>query len=231
MPNWVYTYLDITGKEEDLREFIDKARQPYVTHHRGDFVVNEDGTKSYDETIIRENIEDDPLSFWNFKKPTDLEAYFGNSKENPEGYDTWTMEERLAHSLQFSSNGWYDWNVREWGTKWDASQSELVESSDPKNGHISYRFETAWSPAEGAFQAMVEQHPSLHFTFNCEEEQGWGVEYESKNGELVETNSWDIPDSHADYVERDNVDSCICSYEDDKDEWYEDCPADLEEAK
>ena len=75
---------------------------------------------------------------------------------------------------------------------------------------------------------MVEQHPTLAFSFHCEEEQGWGVEYDSVSGELVETNSWDIPDSHADYVGRDNEDGCVCSYEDDQDEWYNDCPKEEE---
>jgi hypothetical protein len=70
---------------------------------------------------------------------------------------------------------------------------------------------------------MVEQHQKLHFNFECEEEQGWGVEYESFNGNLSLVKEWDIPNSHADYVERDNVDGCVCSHEDDRSEWFEDC--------
>lgn len=230
MPNWVYNYAYITGKEEDLREFIDKARQPYATYFRGGFEEGEAGAKIYNPDLVREAVWEEPLSFWNFKKPTDTDTYFSTDSVKPEGYEEMNIEERMAHSINYSSNGWYDWNVREWGTKWDASEVELMENFNPKDGHISYRFNTAWSPAEGAFQAMVEQHPNLHFTFSCEEEQGWGVEYESFNGNLSLVKEWDIPDSHADYVERDNVDGCVCNWEDDRSEWFDDCHK-YEEAK
>ena len=230
MPNWVYTYLDITGKEEDLREFIDKAKQPYATHHTGGFEVGEDGAKVFNPELVVEGVSDEPLSFWNFKKPTDLEAYFSNTRERPENWEEMSIEEKVAHDMKFEGNGWYSWNCREWGTKWDTCESELMDNSSVKDGHISYKFDTAWSPAEGAFQAMIEQHPNLHFSFHCEEEQGWGVEYESSNGNLSVVKEWDIPDSHADYVERDNVDSCLCSYNDDRSEWFDDCP-EYEEAK
>lgn len=227
MPNWVYTYLVITGAEKDLREFMEKAKTPYVTNYTGGFIEKKDGTKEYDETLVRESVIEQPISFWNFKKPTNLEAYFSSATgENPEGYETWTVEERLAYFLQHQSDGWYDWNIRNWGTKWEATDVELEEYLN--YGYIVYRFNTAWSPPEGAFQAMTEQHLNLHFRFECEEEQGWGVEYESFNGNLSLVREWDIPESHADYRDRDNIDGCICNWEDDQSEWYDDCPREME---
>jgi hypothetical protein len=44
------------------------------------------------------------------------------------------------------------------------------------------------------------------------------------NGVTVEIRAWDIPDSHADYAERDNPDGCPCSYEEDTTYWFDDCP-------
>lgn len=230
MPNWVYTHLEITGSEEELRDFIDKARQPYTTHHTGGFEVGEAKAKVYNPDLVRESVWEEPLSFWNFKKPTDLEAYFSNKKNNPDNWEDMSIEEKVAHDMKFEGDGWYSWNCREWGTKWDACESELQSHSDPTKGSITYSFSTAWSPPEEAFKLMIEQHPNLHFSISCEEEQGWGVEYESFNGNLSLVKEWDIPDSHADYVERDNVDGCICSYEDDPEYWYDDCHK-YEEAK
>jgi hypothetical protein len=72
---------------------------------------------------------------------------------------------------------------------------------------------------------MVEKFPTLTFKFNCEEEQGWGVEFEGTDGELMVADEWDIPESHADFKARDNVDGCACAhYSDEPDEWYDDCP-------
>lgn len=223
MPNWVFNSLYVHGNEADLRAFMDKASKPYTTYHKGKFVGS-----SYDADAVDVSVHKSPISFMNFTSPEDLDTYYSTSSVKPEGYEEMTLDEKLAYSLQFSSDGWYDWNVREWGTKWDACDA-TIEDDDPSTGMISYRFSTAWSPAEGAYRKMVEQHPTLEFSFHCEEEQGWGVEFESEDGELVETNSWSIPNSHADYESRDNEDGCICSWEDDQDEWYKDCPRDKEE--
>jgi hypothetical protein len=64
----------------------------------------------------------------------------------------------------------------------------------------------------------------LEFDFYWEEEQGWGGEAIGAGGYYSITKEWDIPNSHSDYVERDREESCICSWADDKDDWYEDCP-------
>jgi len=227
MPNWVFNTAKIAGSEADLNKFIEKAKQPYQTYHKGDFVVSEDGSKKYDDSIVKEQEHKSALSFWNFKKPENQEVYFGASDYKPEGYDELSMEEKMAISMQFKSDGWYDWNIREWGTKWDAS--DVDQSGDPATGEISYSFSTAWSPAEDAFRAMVSQHPELSFEFYCEEEQGWGVEFEGTDGELCVTKEWDIPNSHQDYLDLDQ--ECrACEYfsdTGDQDDLHDDCPGNI----
>lgn len=142
------------------------------------------------------------LSFWNFIEPEDKEHYF-------------------------TGDNWYNWNVENWGTKWDASDS-AVSSVDTPEG-LFYTFETPWGIPEPVFRAMVSQFPQLHFEFWSEEEQGWGASFASSideegNSHLTLTKEWDVPDSHADYVDRENEEGCICSWEEDQNEWYSDCP-------
>jgi hypothetical protein len=224
MPNWVFNNVSISGKEEDLKKFMEKAGKPYMTYHKGVRYQDAEGNWKYDADKIDEHLKESPISFMNFATPEDIDAYFGASDYKPEGYDKLSTEERMAVAMRFSSDGWYDWNVRNWGTKWDACNPEIT-SDDPSSGSISYSFDTAWSPAEGAYRAMVEQHPELSFEFHCEEEQGWGVEFEGTDGELSITNEWDIPETHADWVKLDREDSCPCAYNEDPEDMYEDCPA------
>jgi len=108
----------------------------------------------------------------------------------------------------------------------DANDEELETDLDKLEPHdsLSYRFSTAWSPAEGAFRAMTEQHPELSFEFHCEEEQGWGVVYDGNEGVLFVSKEWEIPNSHADYVELDREDSCLCGWQEKTENWFEDCP-------
>lgn len=211
MPNWVYTTMTVTGHKQLLDKFQEKAAKPYTSRHTGTWT---DGKFDPDAINVVENKSE--LSFWNFIAPADLDAYFGEEKK-PDNYEAMTPDERLAESMKFAGDNWYNWNVRNWGTKWDANEVTLDEG-----GALSYQFSTAWSPAEGAFKAMIEQHPNLQFEFVNIEEQGWGVVFESKNGELVEVRSWDIPSSHQEW--EDTGGECSrCLWEDQSD-WYEDCP-------
>lgn len=196
MPNWVYNFANISGKTEELKSFITKSTEP----------------RPYENGLA----EDRMFSFWNFVAPPEdrLDEYFG--------IHGWADGEQKGNT----DTNWYNWNNENWGTKWDAGDTYLAEMDENADGtasiHIS--FQTAWSIPEPVMRAMVEQHPELRFEFSCEEEQGWGADFVGENGEMEETKSWEIPNSHADYVDRDNEDGCACSWQEDEDDWYADCP-------
>lgn len=48
---------------------------------------------------------------------------------------------------------WYDWNIYNWGTKWDACNSYI----DLQDEFLDITFETAWSPPIGWFYALVDR--------------------------------------------------------------------------
>jgi hypothetical protein len=165
--------------------------------------------------------------FWNVIQPTpeEMPYYTGELKEEkPEGYEAWDLSTKMAHDLMFSGKDWYDWNVREWGTKWEAYDQDSTEHLDGENPSLSYSFTTAWSPPEPVFRKLGEQYPTLTFDIRSEEEQGWGLEYQIKDGEFSVLKEWDIPNSHADWVAIDNEDGCVCNYEDDPENLHTDCP-------
>lgn len=224
MPNWVFNSMTVRGSKSDLVAFRDKAGKPPASG------ITEDGVLEYKSN----DTDTAGLSFWNFVEPKDKSAYFGASEYKPEGYDKLSSDEQFAISMKHESDGWYDWNVRNWGTKWDACDVEFDDNTDEKSASLNYNFQTAWSIPEVVFTAMIQQHPELSFGFSCEEEQGWGAEYtsskdkdsEDENGvrvkSLVLEREWDIPDSHADYVDRDR--ECWACDNGDPDELYADCP-------
>lgn len=216
MPNWVYNNISVSGKKADLLAFYAKASK--LTPNG----INEDGSLKYDDKDAQ------VISFWNFIEPENKTAYFETAHgTKPEGYEAWTFDEKMKYDLQFKSDGWYDWNVRNWGTKWDACDTHVDNNTDEKVPNLYYAFNTAWSIPEPIYQAITEQHPELNFEFYGEEEQGWGAEYKASDADngvrsLELVKEWDIPDCHADYVERDR--DCVCDYDDDPETWYEDCP-------
>lgn len=209
MPNWVYNSVSISGTKEQVEAFYDKASA----------VHPETFDEATGKVVYTENPE---FSFWNFiappKEAVDSGEYFGTHG--------WSEGKALGDT----PNNWYNFQCDKWGTKWDACDV-YAETTYLKDGtaEISLSYNTAWSIPEPVMRAMVEQHPELTFSFSCEEEQGWGAEYSGEDGVLTLTDEWDIPSSHADYVNRDNEDGCICSHYEDEDDWYDDCPRETKE--
>lgn len=97
---------------------------------------------------------------------------------------------------------WYDWQVKHWGTKWDACHLE----TEHQGTGLTWRFDTAWAPPLPVLEALAQQHPEITFTLWYQEEQGWGGEISVRGSDLLEETSWDIPSSHAELNER----SCDC---------------------
>lgn len=120
------------------------------------------------------------------------------------------------------SQGWYDWNIENWDTKWDAYE---VTRSRITDLIVNYDFTTAWSPPTAVIETLAKQYPDMLITFTYTEENGWGAEMQSQAGssELLEIASWDEPNSHSDYVARYREDDCVCSWGQ-EDDLYSDCP-------
>ena len=119
-----------------------------------------------------------------------------------------------------SGGTWYEWNNTHWNTKWDACHAEVIVGPSD----IVLRFDTAWSPPSPVIEAMSAKFPALNIDVWWEEEQGFGEEYTIQGSIVTGHRDWDSPNSHADYVERSREEDCVCGWNDDVEEWYEDCP-------
>lgn len=61
-----------------------------------------------------------------------------------------------------NDSDWYDWNVSNWGTKWEVS---MVSVNDEDKTSLALTFDTAWGPAVQAFQTWAEADPDRDFTY------------------------------------------------------------------
>ena len=177
MPNWVYNSLTIEGSEEDISAIKTQLNQPFTREHdQWDSQTQQMQKKEY-------NYSNPVFAFWNIVKPTNLEAYNGPQPEH-----------KLP--IAFDSDHWYDWNVRNWGTKWDVSvgddqeypDTELMEESKTS---LAYRFNTAWSPPLPAIEKLSSQYPDVEFSLSYEEETGWGGEFLFVDGSGTEIEDYE----------------------------------------
>jgi hypothetical protein len=146
-----------------------------------------------------ERVIDSPLlSFWNFVRPDDS-----------------FMEE-------YNATGWYNWNIENWGCKWDAS--DVFGSPNTSGTEFHYEFSTPWGQPQQFFEAIVAMYPNLDFDLFYSEEQGWGGQLGGGGGVWWIVNEWDIPESHQDRMEHFGYCHCEEMNAEDIDYMYEDCP-------
>ena len=182
MPNWVSNYVTVEGNPELVTELKKQVSAPYV------MPVQSRGDLNY---IIEDQEVKADFSFWNVIRPIDMEAYPlqpARSELSPNDPNWWADTQAKAKV----DNSWYSWNNRNWGTKWDATNPELVnEEENGENLVLVYQFDTAWAPPLPVMEKLSEQYPNLLITLSYEEEQGWGGEMEFLKGECISESEYD----------------------------------------
>jgi predicted RNA-binding protein len=84
-------------------------------------------------------------------------------EKNPEGFimnDFVPMPKELegTNAPQDKPN-WYDWNISNWGTKWDICDGRM--SVHPSKAGFSLGYETAWSPNCEFWTKFSELYPTV----------------------------------------------------------------------
>ena len=179
MPNWVYNGLTIEGNPEQVDKLVTQMNKPFVDS------IKPNGDLAY--SISQRKYVNPIFSFRNIVAPTDLDAYH-------------MQPDLSAPVMSFQGNDWYNFNNREWGTKWDVAVADGDEHSttymegpvaNGENSVVYYNFETAWSRPMPALIKLSAQYPNLLFTLSYEEETGWGGELELLRGEVISESEYD----------------------------------------
>ena len=130
MPNWCENSLTLTHEDSSMIDRAEKA-------------IKDGSLFSEFHPCPKELIET-------------KSGFFGN-----EGYaaELQKFTEEL-NKKYFGYRDWYDWNLANWGTKWDICDA----MPSRQNEHTIYiNFNTAWSPPIGFYEKMAE----LGFTIDA----------------------------------------------------------------
>lgn len=65
----------------------------------------------------------------------------------------------------YGVSDWYDWSVNNWGTKWNACNTNIV------GDYNAVYFDTAWSPSIEIADKLASMHPKLKIIYEYAEEQ------------------------------------------------------------
>ena len=185
MPNWCVNQVDISGDEVEVAKLVE-------------FV------KSDENSFTFENIVPPPATpmyssdCTHNKYVCGCESVAQPDPEN-EGKFMWVIDGKKVeyhgkcpthneHSFSNHPDNWYNWNITNWGTKWSAAEvwNDRIDDDGKVDGHTSYNFDTAWSPAERVIAALAALFPTLTITHRyCEAGMGFAGEVVYERGSFV----------------------------------------------
>jgi hypothetical protein len=88
---------------------------------------------------------------------------------------------------EFLKQGWYEWRIEHWGTKWDAEFEDVTEPLRIRRTRATYVFLTAWGPPVEWLQPASEAYPELTFRLDYADQGGaYSGVREVRNGEVLQ---------------------------------------------
>ena len=150
MPNWTTNELHI---EPDWVSNQDKAKEEFIKFKDENIKLDIDNASS----------ETTGEALFSFKTmlpiPKELEIEKSTSDESE------TLQ--AINKEKYGYESWYEFCIEKWGTKWDAAEPYIIESSEDV---LIIRFETAWSPPLGWLEDASKKYKRLLFRMNVSEE-------------------------------------------------------------
>lgn len=109
-------------------------------------------------------------------------ALKGTTAPTPKGEE----EQAKKFIKLYGAPDWYEWQIKNWGTKWNIDPSSLVVQPDgPQN--VRYNFSTAWSPPEKIVACLADKFRTLSFKLEyCEPGCAFAGVLEVERGKVVD---------------------------------------------
>ena len=134
MPNWCMNRVVISGSEEDIKKLKEQ-------------VSSEESALDFNKIVPSPDWKNIPNEKGQLPKPEELKNGNGEVIAITHNFPDGTNDSR-----------WYDWQIKNWGTKWNVSNVDVVaEASD----FIEFEFDTAWSPPEPIISKLRELYPDV----------------------------------------------------------------------
>jgi hypothetical protein len=167
MPNWCNNEVNISGETEEVQRFKEFVRDKDLDR------IADDGNPFSFNSILPM-----PKELKGTRSPATIVTQ--------EEYDSWVDDTNLGvgkpitqemsdrFNKEYGYANWYDWQIENWGTKWDASEAVLDEWDEDS---LFYTFDTAWSPPEGIYNELTKLFPNLSISWFYREDgmqtAGW----------------------------------------------------------
>ena len=173
MPNWTFNTITITGNKNAINKF------------KTDAVKHEDGTLFLSswlpipETFLKYDTANHP----NGDGLKVGEKWWDGLGDHGDKIITEELIEEFKRATEeqkekYGVIGWYDYNVKTFGCKWDTR----VEIGSENNGRITLLVDTPWSAPNNWLRTLSKNYPELSFNLHAIYEDGFWEEVEYHEG-------------------------------------------------
>jgi hypothetical protein len=196
MPNHISTNLEVTGTPKVIDEFIKRAAYKYENGETAIFTFGSfhPCPKELHEVSSPVRIVSQE-EYDKFKAELEIKiAALKAEGKDPDYFigNPITEEMRQTYLAHLGADNWYDWQVANWGTKWDCygHSNEWTRTTNPNDDTqetIKCFYMTAWSPATAALTTISAMYPTLTFKHSYADEGGGFIGYEViQDGKVIE---------------------------------------------
>jgi hypothetical protein len=153
MPNHVTNRLTIVGNEQEVAKCLAEIKgtneDQFIDFNTFAPIPQElVGTTAPPKILSQKDYDEQEKRIAN-NELTDIEKQWGFSRGI-------TKEMSNKFKDEFGYDNWYDWQIANWGTKWNAYDQFF-------NGDNMIEFSTAWSTPYHAITALSVKYPTLRF--------------------------------------------------------------------
>ena len=180
MPNHCTNYLTVSGDAKEIKRFHE--------------AITAGEQQDHEQFRILDNL---------FPTPQELretvKGFSANGGQNPEN-----AEKQKANMEKFGVPDWYEWNCKNYGSKWSDFDGVFGQVSD---NEINMVFVSAWSPIGEGIRNVSEQFPTLDFILAYEEGgMAFCGGYAIRNGEIIADLEGEYPSMTVEQSENEEYD-------------------------
>lgn len=165
MPNWSYNNLKVSGSPEVMKEFYSRVIKPNVNNEMSFkfsniFPMPEKIKNTVSPSSSAKNkkwMNEDEVAAERESKISDVLGTEPSIKLIP--CENNTPEKCKALIEEYGADSWYDWNILNYGTKWDAES--LIHDFEMLDDLFTTSFDTAWSPPSTFLEKLQKEFPQL----------------------------------------------------------------------
>ena len=206
MPNYVRNVIAFEGSDEEILAMLKHIKNDELEMGSIDFNKlipmpeslniecgsrTDQGVKMVKDFIMKLSTE----KLLSIQDNDELEKVLNEQTRNvpDESKDRWKLGVKATlNQMKYGAETWYDWSLKNWGTKWNSCNFGEDNSYFEKN---TIMFDTAWSAPHPVLEKLAETYPNISFEHRWADED-MGANCGKCRYENGERKSFLVPSDH-----------------------------------